>query len=307
MAFVHVIDRRAKAESVEGANAADTEKDFLLDAHVEVTAVELCGDGAVLRAISRKIGIEEIELNAADDGTPNAGSEFAIGKLDADLHIGNELDRENVEVVFFAGFLLPAGGIEVLPKISFLIEKADSDQRKAEIAGGFEMVAGENTKSPGKNGETFGDAELEREVGDEEIVVLGVFTVIPGALAGEVGVQAFGDAVEVGEKGIVAGSGFEDGLFDAAQKTDRIAAGDFPEVAIEAAEKINGGVIPTPAEVIGDLQQRLQGVRQRRPNFECGDRLHGIPQRERRARGAEEIDREGWGAVESGPPRHGWG
>jgi hypothetical protein len=290
MAFVHVIDGGAKAESVEGANAADAEKDFLLDAHVEVTAVELGGDGAVLRTISGEIGIEEIELNAADGGAPDAGSDFAIGKLDADLHIGNELDGENVEVVFFAVFLLPAGGIEALAKISFLIEKADSDERKAEIAGGFEMVAGKNAESPGKNGETFGDAELEREVGDEEIVVLGVFAVIPGTLAGEIGVQAFGDAVEVGEEGIVAGSGFEDGLFDAAQKTDRIAAGGFPEVVIEAAEKIDGGVIPTPAEVVGDLEQGLQGVRQGGPNFECGDRLHGIPQSELRARGAEEID-----------------
>jgi hypothetical protein len=194
-----------------------------------------------------------------------------------DLHVRNEFDGEDVEVVFFAGFLLPAGGIEILAKIAFLIEKAHTDERKAEVAGGFQMIAGENAESPSKNGEAFGDAKFEREISDEEILVFGVFALIPGTQAGEIGVQAFGDAVEVCEEGIVLGGGFEEGLIDAAQHTDRIVAGGLPEIAIEAAEEIDGGVIPTPAEVVGDLQEGLQDVWQGGANFECGDGLHGVP------------------------------
>jgi len=133
MAFVHVIDGGAKTQSVESADAADAEKDFLLDARFQITAVELRGDGAVLGTIGGEIGIEEIELNAADDGTPNAGSDCAVGKCDVHLHVRHEFDGEGVEVVFFKGFLLPASSIEILAKIAFLIEKADTDEREAEI------------------------------------------------------------------------------------------------------------------------------------------------------------------------------
>jgi len=272
-----MVDGGAKSQSIESANATDAEKEFLLDAHVQVAAIELRGDGAVLWTIGREIGIEEIELNAADRGAPNACGDCTIGKRDVNLHIRHEFDGEDVEVIFCASFLLPAGGIEILAKIAFLIEKADTDERKPEVAGGLEMIARENAESPSKNGKAFGDAEFEREVGDEEIFVLGVFALIPGTLAGKISVQAFRDALEVSKKGIVAGGGFKDGLIDAAQHANRIVAGGFPEVAIEPPEEIDGGVVPAPTEVVGDLQQGLQGVWQGGTNFECSDGLHGLP------------------------------
>ena len=79
MAFVHVIDSGVQAESFQSTNAADAEKDFLLNAHVEVAAIELRSDGAVLGTIGGDIGIEEIELNAAGGGAPNASGDLAIG------------------------------------------------------------------------------------------------------------------------------------------------------------------------------------------------------------------------------------
>jgi len=284
-----VIDSGAKAQSVESAHAADAEKKFLLDAHLQIAAVELRGDGAVLRAIGGKIGVEEKELNAADDSAPNAGRDCAVGKRDVDLHVGHKFDGEDVEVIFRAGFLLPAGGIEILAKIAFLIEKADTHERKAEVAGGFEMIASENAEASGKDRKTFGNAEFEREIGDEEILVFGVLALIPGTQAGEIGVEAFGNALEMGEEGIVLGGGFEDALINAAQHTDRIVAGSFPKVAIEAAEEIDGGVVPAPTEVVGNLQEGFQSVWQGGTNFKRGDRLHGVPYLERRAEGAEEV------------------
>src|SRR5208337_1198070 len=201
------------------------------------------------------------------------------------------------------GFLLPAGGIEVLAKISFLIQKADTHERNAEIAGGFEMITGENAESPGKNRETFRDAKFEREIGDEEILILGVFALIPGTLTREIGFQTFGDALEMGEEGIVACGGFQKGLIDAAQDTDRIVPGGFPEVAIEAAEEVNGGVVPAPAQVVGDLQERFQCVRQRGADFERGDGLHGVPQMEQRAEGRSARRRARQYASAAGQPR----
>jgi hypothetical protein len=150
--FIHVKDGGAKAECFEGTNAADAKQDFLLDAHVEVAAVELPGDGTVLGKIGGEIGIEEIELDAADSSAPNTSDDFAIGKLNTDLNVGNVFDGENVEIILFESFLLPASRVEILTKIPFLIKKADANKREAQIAGGFEVIAGENAKSASENG-----------------------------------------------------------------------------------------------------------------------------------------------------------
>jgi hypothetical protein len=166
-----------------------------------------------------------------------------------------------VEIVFFEGFLLPAGGVEVLAKISFLVEQANGDEWESQIAGGFEVIAGEYAQASGKDGEAFGDAKFQGKVGDEHVGDVAVFSLEPGALAGEVGVEALGDAVKMGEEGIVAGSGFEDGLFDAAEQSHWIAARGFPQVAIKAAKKINGGMVPGPAEIVGDGEKGLQRFR----------------------------------------------
>jgi hypothetical protein len=40
----------------------------------------LRSDGAVLGAIGGDVRIEKIELNAADDGAPDARGDFTIGK-----------------------------------------------------------------------------------------------------------------------------------------------------------------------------------------------------------------------------------
>jgi len=152
----------------------------------------------VFGSIGGEIGIQEIELNAADDGTPNARGDCTIGERDMDLHVRHEFDGEDVEVILRASFLLPACGIEILAEIALLIEKANTNERKAEVAGGFEVVASEDAKAASKNRKTFRDAELEREIGDEKILVFGVFALIPGTQAGEISVQAFSCGVSTG-------------------------------------------------------------------------------------------------------------
>src|ERR1700693_1875796 len=256
-----MVDGRAQAESGKRADTTDAEQNFLLDAHIEIAAVELRGDGAVIGTIDRQIGVEKIEGDAANGNAPDTRGNFAAGQIDFNFDVGDELHGEDMEVIFFEGFLLPASGIEVLAKISFLVEQANGDERESQIAGGFEVIAGEYAQASGKDGKAFGDAKFERKIGDEHVGDVAVFALEPGALAGEIGVEAFRDTVEMGEEGIVEGSGFEDGLFDAAEESHRIAAHSFPQIAIETAEKINSGMIPGPAEIVGDWEQGLQSFR----------------------------------------------
>ena len=62
--------------------------------------------------------------------------------------------------------LLPAVAGQGLAEVAVPVEQPDADQRYAEVAGGLEMVAGEDAEAAGVLGQGGGDAELGREVGD---------------------------------------------------------------------------------------------------------------------------------------------
>ena len=62
--------------------------------------------------------------------------------------------------------LLPAVAGEGLAEVAVPVEQPDADQRYAEVAGGLEMVAGEDAEAAGVLRQGGGDAELGREVGD---------------------------------------------------------------------------------------------------------------------------------------------
>jgi hypothetical protein len=81
-----------------------------------------------------------------------------------------------------------------------------------------------------------------------------MFAVIPGTFGSEVGVEMLRYAVKMGEKGIVAGGGFEKGLVKIAQNTNWIAAGCLPKIAIKSTEEVDRSVIPAPAKVVGNWQ-----------------------------------------------------
>ena len=62
--------------------------------------------------------------------------------------------------------LLPAVAGEGLAEVAVPVEQSDADERDAEVAGGLEMVAGEDAEAAGVLRQGGGDAELGREVGD---------------------------------------------------------------------------------------------------------------------------------------------
>jgi hypothetical protein len=50
--------------------------------------------------------------------------------------------------------------------------------------------------------------------------------------------------------------------------------GGFPEVAIQAAEKFNGVVVPSPSQVVSQWTKAFERGRQRRDDVEYVDGLH---------------------------------
>ena len=182
--LVHVADSRLDAQGVEGAQTADTEQDLLADAHLAVAAVEAGGDLAILGAVLLDVGVQQIEGDQADLDRPDAGEDRAvrIGDLNRQGVFGavdEWTDRHEVEVVLRIVLHLPAVGVEDLVKIALAVEETDADERQSQVAGRFEVIAGQHTQTARIDAQAFGQAELGREIGDLYVAV-GVLFIVPG-------------------------------------------------------------------------------------------------------------------------------
>ena len=111
--------------------------------------------------------------------------------------------------------------------------------------------------------------------------------------------------MQVREERIIFCGGFQDGLIKAAQNTHGIAPGGLPEVAIEAAEKIDGGVVPTPTKVVGNGSRgfNASGKEGRTLKVAIGFMVF---LKGGRAGGAEELDRDAWRGAERTNASRGW-
>src|SRR5437763_17175124 len=84
MALVQMADRRLLAERAEGADAADAQDDLLLDPVLLVTAVELGGDVAILRAVLGDVAVEQVQGHAADLDPPHLDLHLTARQRDRD-------------------------------------------------------------------------------------------------------------------------------------------------------------------------------------------------------------------------------
>ena len=64
--------------------------------------------------------------------------------------------------------LTPGG--DLLVEVAVPVEKADADERNAEIGGRLEVVAREHAEAARVDRQPLVEPELEREVGDEQVV-----------------------------------------------------------------------------------------------------------------------------------------
>ncbi len=71
------------------------------------------------------------------------------------------------------GFLL-AFAVDALAEVALRIEKADADERQAQVAGLFAVVTGEDAEAAGIDGQRLVEAEFSGEVGDGFVAALGM-------------------------------------------------------------------------------------------------------------------------------------
>jgi hypothetical protein len=177
----------------------------------------------------------------------------------------HEFERHSVEIVTGVVLLLPAIGGEELAEVAAAVEESDADEGDSEVAGGLEVVTGEDAEATGIDGETLVEPEFSAEVGDAAVFALGGEGAVEPGGGFDVLLQVFAADVEFGEEDFV----FDEVLLalgrEPVDEFDGVVFELFPEFSIDFAEKGLGVVIPSPAEVVSQFAQG-QELRRKIPN-----------------------------------------
>ena len=247
------------------ADAADAEQHLLAEAVLGVAAVEAVGDVADQLAVLLDVGVEQQQRDAADLGHPDAGGQgLAAGQAEDDLGDGavglaQQRERQAVGVEDRVALLLPAVAGQGLAEVAVPVEQADADDRDAEVAGGLEVVAGEDAEAAGVLRQDRGDAELRGEVGDRAGRV--------GQATGTSGRRSCTSAgrprqlAEAPQEGLVVRELLQALGAHGAEQTDRVVAGRLPGVGVDGGEEVLGLGVPGPAQVAGQLAEGARAPR----------------------------------------------
>ena len=150
-----------------------------------------------------------------------------------------------------------------MAEISFAVQQADADERQAEFAGAFQMVAGQDAQAAGIHWDAFVDTELGGEIRDADGRTTGSISgrsairlAKPG-LAFQIAIQLRRHAVQVGEETLVLGQFDESLLRRGPEQSHRAIVERFEQVGIDAPEKCNCVGVPTPPQIVGQFMERL--------------------------------------------------
>ncbi|GAA2779686.1 hypothetical protein GCM10019017_25690 [Streptomyces showdoensis] len=239
-------------------------------------AVEPVGDLAFAGGVLLDVGVEHEQRDPADLGHPQVGVQAAAaGQGEGDpggvaVGLAQQGDGQLAGVEDGVVLLLPAVAGEGLAEVAVAVEQSDADERDAEVAGGLEVVAGEDAEAAGVLGQGGGDAELGREVRDRG----GRFAGLPLVPAGlvEVVVEVLGGGPQPGLEVLVGGERGEASGVDGAEHADGVAVA-VPE-RVEGVEELAGGVVPGPAQVARQVGEGSKGVGEDGAHGESTDCLH---------------------------------
>ena len=172
-----------------------------------------------------------------------------------------------MDIVGREALALLAGRIEPLVEVAVPVEHAHTDDWNAEVAGGLDVIAGENAKSAGIQRHGLADAEFHRHVGGSHVAGIGMRLPKPGIRL-EIAAKLLMDAGDIRQILVVAGLGLEPIGRHRRQEGDRVMQGRAEQVGIQTSKQRARGRVPRPPEVVGELMQRGQLGREHRPDVE---------------------------------------
>ncbi|CAM5253664.1 hypothetical protein SBADM41S_06437 [Streptomyces badius] len=154
------------APGAYGTHPADAEQHLLEEAVVAAAAVEPVGDIAFAGGVLLDVRVEKEQRHPADPGEPDARVQRAsAGQCEDDpgggaVGLADQVEREFVGVENGIVLLLPALAREGLAEVAVPVQQPDADERDAEVAGGLEVVAGQDAEAAAVLGQGGGDTEF---------------------------------------------------------------------------------------------------------------------------------------------------
>ena len=273
-------DGWVQPQGAQDPHTADAQHKLLADAHFVVAAIEPGAQFPVLGRVALHIRVHQIERDAPDLNAPDFRIDRASRQVHVDqhrlalgIHSRGGGDFREVELLV-EGFLGSVAG-DALGEVALGIEKAHADERQAQIAGLFAVVAAENTQTATVDGQGLVQAELRAEIGDGGSIPFTVGAPVPG-VGGRVhiGVEVGQDCGEAGQPFCVGRGLVEQLLARPTQKAHRVLVDGPPQFRVQRGKERLGVGVPAPPEIVGQLLQPDDILGQMGRNSNMSQNLH---------------------------------
>lgn len=148
------------------AYAADAEEHLLEQPVLAAAAVQPVGHLTFARCVLLHGGVEHQQRYASHLGLPDVGVQrTATGQGEhhparGAVGFAHQGERQLVRIEHGVVLLLPAVAGQALAEVAVPVEQADRDEGDAEVAGGLQVVSGEDPESAGVLGQSGGHPEL---------------------------------------------------------------------------------------------------------------------------------------------------
>ena len=152
MAFIQVTDFRIDAQRVQQPPSANAQEHLLHQAQFRPAPIQFAGDPAMSGKVRRVIAVQEIKFHSPDLDLPGAHPDRITGQGDLQpqplaVRLTHRRDRQLSGVVVGVESLLRPVLVNLLAKIALLVKQSHADHRDAQVAGGFELIAGHIAKT----------------------------------------------------------------------------------------------------------------------------------------------------------------
>ena len=249
MAFVQMEHAGVDPQRAQSPHAADAKHDLLAKAAVGLGHVEAVGDVPQVLGVRLEVRVEEKQRHPPDLHAPDGDPHVAAADRSLDLDARHLAHRQLGSPVFVIHLDLPAVRIDVLPAKSLPVQQADRDQREPQVAGRFQVVAGQDPESTGIDRQAFGKSELEREVRDGERR-LGVHEPrMPVVVLLVGGFCALERLLDLGPRPRPQNAI----LAQLVEQQHRVLTCRLPEFRVERAKQSLDSGLPCPQQVVGEL------------------------------------------------------
>ena len=176
MALVHVEHGRFDPERRQGADTADAEQELLAHPVLAVAAVQRVG---------QPVDLEQVKRYRADVLPPDVRADGPTGEIELDRdRLAHEAPRRRIDRDVVLG--LGTGRVEPLLEVAAPVEEPDADEGDTELGRSLQVVARQDAEAARVDRQPLVDAELHREVGDEEVSISVAVRLLPPG-AGECG------------------------------------------------------------------------------------------------------------------------